>query len=387
MRLRLEANKEELDRRFMAAAIRLGRRMRGRTWPNPAVGALIVRDFGQGPIVIGMGATGVGGRPHAEALALKQAGELARDATLYVSLEPCAWRSDASRNRPCSDLLIAAGLARVVVAMSDPHPEVSGRGIALLRTAGIAVQTNILANEAYHANAGHHSRVLQKQPFVTLKLAISADDKIGHYGQGMVPITGTETKAFVHGMRVDHDAILIGRGTAMLDDPQLTCRLPGLEKYSPIRIILDSKARLNKNSALARSARDTPVWLVCDAHADENRLADLITMGVHIFPFAHTTPMPFSDILYGLAEKGITRLMIEGGAQVANTVLSGAYANQIIIFQSSKIIGTDGIPVFASAGLERLYNDSRYHLISETMVGMDQKRVFMRGNDERAIKP
>src|SRR5580704_1711314 len=209
------------DTRFMALALALGRRGLGRTWPNPAVGAVIVKDG----VVVGRGWTQRGGRPHAEIEALRRASAAARGATMYVTLEPC---SHHGKSPPCADAVIAAGIARVVSALEDPNPEVAGSGHARLRAAGIAVEVGLGAEEARRAHAGHIRRMRDGRPHVTLKLAVSADGKAGAAGRRPAAITGEAARARVHRMRAMNDAILIGIGTALVDDPLLTCRLPGM---------------------------------------------------------------------------------------------------------------------------------------------------------------
>src|SRR5499433_2935890 len=246
------------DARFMALALALGRRGLGRTWPNPAVGAVIVRDDGAGPVIVGRGWTQPGGRPHAETEALRRAGEAARGATMYVTLEPC---SHHGRTPPCADAIVAAGIARVVSAMTDPNPEVSGAGHWRMAEAGVVVEIGVGAEEAALAHAGHIRRVRDGRPHVLLKLAVSADGKAGLAGRRPAPITGEAARARVHALRAISDAVLTGVGTALADDPLLTCRLPGMADRSPVRIVLDSKLILPQVSRLAQTARETPLWV------------------------------------------------------------------------------------------------------------------------------
>src|SRR5690606_33021789 len=259
------------DRRYMAASIRLSRRNLGLTATNPSVGTLIVRDG----VVVGRGVTAIGGRPHAEPQALAEAGSLAEGATAYVTLEPCAHHG---RTPPCADALVTAGVARVVGAASDPDPRVSGKGYAILREAGIEVVEGVLANEAADLLAGYLTRARLKRPEVTLKLAVSSDGMIGRRGEGQVAITGAVSRRQVHRMRAESDAILIGIGTALADDPELTCRLPGLEARSPARIVLDAALRLPVASKLAAGARQTPVLLASSVEADGERRAALAAL-------------------------------------------------------------------------------------------------------------
>src|SRR2546430_5102825 len=235
------------DLRFMQLALALGRRGLGRTWPNPAVGAVVVKDG----IIIGRGWTQPGGRPHAEPEALRRAGEAARGATLYVTLEPC---SHFGKSPPCVDAVIASGISRVVSAIEDPNPEVAGQGHAKLRAAGIAVDGGLRAAEAAHDHARHFRRIRDKRPHVILELAVSADDKIGAAGHKPIAITGEAAKARVHLLRAQCDAVLVGIGTVRADDPLLNCRLPGMEGRSPVRIVLDRSLRISGTSRLVHSA-------------------------------------------------------------------------------------------------------------------------------------
>ncbi|MGO7424872.1 bifunctional diaminohydroxyphosphoribosylaminopyrimidine deaminase/5-amino-6-(5-phosphoribosylamino)uracil reductase RibD, partial [Rhizobium ruizarguesonis] len=208
------------DERFMAAAIRLSRWHLGRTATNPSVGCLIVKDG----VIVGRAVTALSGRPHAETQALAEAGALARGATAYVTLEPC---SHHGRTPPCAEALIAYGVARVVISVTDPDPRVSGRGIGMLREAGIEVDAGVLETEGRQSLAAYLTRQTKNRPYVTLKLAVSADGMIGRHGAGQVAITGPEARAQVQALRAETDAILVGIGTAIADDPLLTVRSPG----------------------------------------------------------------------------------------------------------------------------------------------------------------
>ncbi len=249
------------DQRFMQLALTLGRRGLGRSWPNPAVGAVIVKDG----VIIGRGWTQASGRPHAETEAIARAGAAAREATLYVTLEPC---SHFGKTPPCADAIIAAGIARVVSAIEDPNPEVAGQGHARLRAAGIAVDIGLGAAEAARDHAGHLRRFRDKRPHVILKLAVSSDDKIAGADRKPVAITGEAAKARVHLLRAQCDAVLVGIGTVQADDPLLTCRLPGMEADSPVRVLLDRSLRISGTSRLVRSARETPVWVMTSTVAE-----------------------------------------------------------------------------------------------------------------------
>ena len=259
----------------MQLALALGRRGLGRTWPNPAVGAVVVKDG----VIVGRGWTQPGGRPHAEPEALKRAGEAARGATLYVTLEPC---SHFGKSPPCADAIIAAGIVRVVASIEDPNPEVAGQGFAKLRAAGIAVDIGLGAAEATHDHAGHIRRIRDRRPHVILKLAVSSDDKIAGAGGKTISITGEAARTRVHLLRAQSDAILVGIGTVLADDPLLTCRLPGMEVRSPVRMVLDRALRIPGSSRLVHSARQTPLWVMTSETAEAAAAARLGAAGAQV---------------------------------------------------------------------------------------------------------
>src|SRR5450631_1879514 len=286
------------DQRFMQLALALGRRGRGRTWPNPAVGAVVVKDG----IIVGRGWTQPGGRPHAEPEALARAGEAARGATLYATLEPC---SHVGKSPPCADAIIASGIARVVSAIEDPNPEVAGHGHARLRAAGISVDIGIGAGEAAHDHAGHFRRIRDQRPHVILKLAVSSDDRIGAAGHKPVAITGEAARAQVHLLRAQCDAILVGIGTVLSDDPLLTCRLPGMEARSPVRVVLDRSLRISGTSRLVHSARETPLWVMTSNVSEAPAAMKLGAAGAQVIrvpPTAKPGLDPLA-VLHALAEK------------------------------------------------------------------------------------
>jgi diaminohydroxyphosphoribosylaminopyrimidine deaminase/5-amino-6-(5-phosphoribosylamino)uracil reductase len=344
---------------FMDVALLLGRRGLGNAWPNPAVGAVIVQEGAGKAIMVGRGWTQPGGRPHAETEALRRAGPLARGATMYVTLEPC---SHYGKTPPCVDAIVAAGISRVVCALEDPNPKVAGAGFARLHEADIAVSVGDGARQAAHDHAGHIRRIRDGRPHVMLKLAVSADHKVGLAGPRPAAITGEEVRARVHLMRAMHDAILIGIGTALADDPQLTCRLPGMHKRSPFRVVLDSNLRLPLTSALARSARETPVWVIARPDAPGVREQALRECGVEVLRADGSLAA-----LRLLAERGITRLMIEGGPTVAANFAAADLVDEAAIFHSETVVGPDGIDAGAieeiiaknlrSVGTERFGRD------------------------------
>lgn len=327
------------DIRFMAAALRLSRRNLGLTATNPSVACLIVKDG----VVLGSAVTAPGGRPHAETQALAEAGAAARGATAYVTLEPC---SHHGKTPPCADALIAAGVARVVVSVTDPDIRVAGRGLSMLEAAGIAVETGVLEAEGRAALAAYLTRQTKKRPYMTLKLAVSSDGMLGRLGAGQVAITGPVSRGQVHVLRAETDSILVGIGTALADDPELTCRLPGLEARSPVRIVLDPRLELPVTSKLARTARDVPVLLVAenDGEADPAFIARrdaLESLGVEV---VECDPRKLDTLLVALATRGISSLLVEGGARTARSFLDAGLVDRILLFGGAAPLGSDGVP-------------------------------------------
>ncbi len=330
------------DQRFMAAAISLSRHHTGQTGTNPSVGCLIVKDG----VILASAVTARGGRPHAETQALEIAGDAARGATAYVTLEPC---SHYGRTPPCANALVAAGIARVVVCLPDPDPRVSGRGLTILREAGITVETGVLQAEGRRALAAYLMRQTKGRAYVTLKLAVSKDGMIGRKGAGQVAITGPLSRAQVHTLRAEMDAILVGIGTAIADDPELTVRLEGLEDRSPIRIVLDRHLRLPLTSKLLKTARDVPVIVAMlrtppSAEA-EDAIADLSARRQHLAQ-AGVEILEVDDLaalLTTLAGRGISSVLVEGGATVATSFLDAGLVDRILLFEGPGEIGNDGI--------------------------------------------
>ncbi len=350
------------DNRFMHAALNLGKREIGQTWPNPAVGAVVVNPQG---VVVGRGWTQKGGRPHAEPVALAQAGAQARGATLYVTLEPC---SHYGKTPPCAEAIIKAGIARVVCALGDLDPRVAGRGFAMLRNAGIEVVTGVLEAEAFRDHAGHCLRVMEGRPLVHVKMALSSNEKIASRGNQPVRITGEEASRHVHLMRAEYDAIAIGIGTALSDDPLLTCRLQGMESRSPMRIIFDTHARLPLTSRLVQTAKDVPVWVVCRKDADAHRQHALRDAGVDII--AISSNYFLKNVLQAIAQKGITRLMVEGGAALVQSLAQENRIDRLTLFQSQHALGSDAVPAF-STDRESFLNACGLHKIHAQNYGND----------------
>jgi diaminohydroxyphosphoribosylaminopyrimidine deaminase/5-amino-6-(5-phosphoribosylamino)uracil reductase len=362
------------DRRFMQLALTLGRRGQGRTWPNPAVGAVVVKDG----VIVGRGWTQSGGRPHAEPEALRRAGEAARGATLYVTLEPC---SHVGKSPPCADAIMAAGIARVVSAIEDPNPEVAGQGHARLRAAGISVEIGLGAVEAAHDHAGHFRRVRDQRPHVILKLAVSSDDKIGAAGRKPVAISGEAAKARVHLLRAQCDAILVGIGTVLADDPLLTCRLPGMEAQSPVRVVLDRSLRIPGTSRLVHSARETPLWVMTSSLSEAPAAMKLGAAGAHVIRVATTATPPGLDlaaVLRALSEKGITRLLVEGGARVASSFVAAGLVDEVWLLRAPDAVGTDGIAALDTLPLTAITQSPAFKRSASETLQKDVLTIYER---------
>ncbi|WP_028345698.1 bifunctional diaminohydroxyphosphoribosylaminopyrimidine deaminase/5-amino-6-(5-phosphoribosylamino)uracil reductase RibD [Bradyrhizobium murdochi] len=361
------------DQRFMQLALSLGRRGLGRTWSNPAVGAVVVKDG----VIVGRGWTQPGGRPHAEPEALKRAGEAARGATLYVTLEPC---SHFGKSPPCVDAVIASGIARVVSAIEDPNPEVAGQGHAKLRAAGISVDVGLGAQEAARDHAGHFRRVRDKRPHVILKLAVSADDKIAAAGHKPVAITGEAARTQVHLLRAQCDAILVGIGTVLADDPLLTCRLPGMEARSPVRVVLDRALRLPGTSKLVQSARQTPLWVMTSDFAEAPAAMKLGAAGAQVMRVAATAQpgLDLSAVLHALSDKGITRLMVEGGSRVASSFVASGLVDEIWLLRGPDKVGADGIPALDALPLSTLTGSPVFKPRASESLGNDTLTIYER---------
>jgi diaminohydroxyphosphoribosylaminopyrimidine deaminase/5-amino-6-(5-phosphoribosylamino)uracil reductase len=360
------------DPGHMRAALALAARGLGRVWPNPAVGCVLVRDG----IVVGRGWTQPGGRPHAETEAIARTGEAARGATAYVSLEPCA---HTGKTPPCAEALVAAGIARAVVAVEDPDPRVSGRGIAGLRAAGIRVDVGACAAEAAEINAGFFLRIAEGRPLVSLKLATSLDGRIATRTGDSRWITGEPARRRGHLLRATHDAILIGTGTALADDPELTCRLPGLADRSPVRVVLDRTLRLPATAKLLASAGGAPTWIVTSDSVLAARRAAVERAGAQIIavPEADGRLSP-TDALRALGDRGITRLLVEGGSALAANLLQQGLVDRIHWFRSAAIIGGDGLAATGGLGIERLVEVKRFVRGDAEMVGADVLETYRR---------
>lgn len=361
------------DTNHMRHALVLAARALGQTAPNPAVGCVIVDQNG---VIAGRGWTAKGGRPHAETQALAQAGGRARGATAFVTLEPC---SHLGVTPPCADALVAAGVVRVVVAVEDPDPRVNGRGLARLHEAGVDVGTGVCAEAATELNAGFFMRVRERRPLVTLKVAQSLDGKTATATGESRWITGEAARTFGHLMRARNDAILVGVGTALADDPMLTCRLPGLEDRSPARVVLDSGLRLTERSKLAQTAREIPTLVFTTATQGGEVLQACGVEVIRTDPDVAGKPR-LEAVMANLAARGITRLLVEGGATVHAAFLNGGLADRLEVFTSPVALGAAGLSSVGALSAATLGEAPRFKLARRRSIGPDLLISYTRGD-------
>lgn len=366
------------DLAWMRAALALARRGLGTVWPNPAVGCVIVREG----VAVGRGWTQPGGRPHAETEALARAGEAARGATAYVSLEPCChW----GRTPPCTDALIAAGISRAVIATRDPDPRVNGEGVARLAAAGIAVTEGVAEAEALEVNAGFIQRIRAGRPLVTLKLAATLDGRIATAAGESRWITSAASRRLAHMFRATHDAVLVGAGTAAADDPALTVRLPGVvpaARPGPVRVVADGRLRLPLTSVLVATARTTPTWILTRPGNDRARIGALADAGCTVIELpadAGTGQPDLAEGLRALAGRGITRLLVEGGGTLAASLLRADLVDRIAWFGAPALIGADGVPAVGALALPALAAMPRFRPCGLAETGGDVLVMLTRG--------
>ncbi len=358
------------DPAHMRSALAMARRGLGNTWPNPSVGCVIV----QNGRVVGRAVTSPGGRPHAEPTALAMAGPLARGATAYVTLEPCCHHG---RTPPCTDALIAAGVARVVIATRDPDERVNGQGIARLRAAGVAVEEGVQADAAREVLAGFHQRTTTGRPLVTLKLASTLDGRIATRGGESRWITGEAARRAAHVLRGRHDAILVGVGTVLADDPDLTCRLPGFRPTPIVRIVADSHLRTPLTARLVISARASPTWMLSRHGTDRLRHHAFVEQGIRVIAVAGAEAgVDLQAGLLALGTAGITRLLVEGGAQVAAALLRARLVDRIAWFHAPAVMGGDAWPAVQAFGIDRLDAMPRFVRRRATPLGDDMLTEF-----------
>jgi diaminohydroxyphosphoribosylaminopyrimidine deaminase/5-amino-6-(5-phosphoribosylamino)uracil reductase len=355
--------------KFMKIALALAARNIGLTAPNPCVACVIVKDNQ----IIATGITAPGGRPHAEVVALAKAGENAKGATAYVTLEPCC---HTGKTPPCSDALIKAGIARVVVALQDPYKEVAGNGIKQLKAAGIEVITGICEAEAAELNAGFLKVQAKKRPFVTLKLATSIDGKIATSIGDSKWISGEKSRAYVHMLRAKNDAIMVGIDTVCADDPELTCRLPGLLEQSPIRVVIDTNLRIPEDSKLVKSAKNHPLWVI--TAGEQVNKAKLEALGVKVIACKsdENGRVDIADTLKTIAKLGITSLLVEGGSKLASSFIQNNLVDRLIWVKAPIIIGNEGIPAIYGDDIYTIKEARVLKYRSVKMVGEDMVEIL-----------
>ena len=366
----------DTDTAHMRAALTLAARGLGRVWPNPAVGCVLVSPDQR---VIARGWTQPGGRPHAETEALRRAGAAAKGATAYVSLEPC---SHHGKTPPCAEALIAAGIARCVVAIEDADTRVQGRGLETLRAAGVAVTVGPLRAEAGELNAGFFSRITSGRPLVALKIASTLDGRIALASGESRWITGEAARARVHLLRARHDAVLIGSGTALADDPELTCRLSGLEERRPVRILLDRNLSLPLTAKLVVSAASHPTWIVVGPDVAVARGKAYRDAGVELIEGSLDAKgrLDLTAVMAELGRRGLTRILVEGGSRLTAALLAEDLVDRLLWFRSPGIIGGDGIPAAAPLSLASLTQMPRFQRIAVETLGEDLLESYKRGS-------
>jgi diaminohydroxyphosphoribosylaminopyrimidine deaminase/5-amino-6-(5-phosphoribosylamino)uracil reductase len=365
------ASDRRLDLNAMRAALALARRGLGAVWPNPAVGCVIVKN-GR---VIGRGWTQSGGRPHGETEALRRAGEAARGADAYVSLEPCChW----GRTPPCVDALVTAGVQRVVVALEDPDPRVAGEGLRRLRTAGLDVEVGLCGAEAAEVNAGFLSRLRLGRPLVTLKFATSLDGRIATASGESQWITGPPARERAHALRANHDAIMVGTGTVIADDPQLTCRLSGLDHCSPVRVVIDRHLRIPPAARLVVDACRIPTWILTLRSADAGRRAVFLANRVTLIDVEADSEgqVDLAAALRALGERGITRLLVEGGAGLVAAFLRARLVDRLVWVHAPLVIGGEGVPAIAGLDLAALADALAFERLATETIGDDVITTF-----------
>jgi diaminohydroxyphosphoribosylaminopyrimidine deaminase/5-amino-6-(5-phosphoribosylamino)uracil reductase len=353
----------------MRGALALARRVLGTTWPNPAVGCVLVRDGA----VIARGRTGVGGRPHAEAVALDAAGAGARGATAYVTLEPCAHHGQTP---PCAEALARAGVARVVFAVGDPDPRVDGRGHSQLAQAGIAVTSGVLQAEAADLNAGFFMRIRAGRPLVTLKTATTLDGRIAPHGGRRQWITGTPARAAAHALRARHDAIMVGATTLAADDPLLTVRLAGLPERPPVRIVVAGRALVAAGRRLFASVASGPVWLVAAAGTVVPRDLPAEVEVITVPEGEHGRPDP-AAMLAELGRRGITSVLVEGGARLAGALARANLIDRVVWFRAPLVMGGDAVPVLDPLGLAETAFAPKWHRLDTRSIGADVMETYV----------
>jgi diaminohydroxyphosphoribosylaminopyrimidine deaminase/5-amino-6-(5-phosphoribosylamino)uracil reductase len=372
------SGRQQQDRRLMQLALRVAHRVLGQTAPNPAVGAVIA-DEATGEVVA-RGWTQISGRPHAEAHALARAGEAARGRTMYVTLEPCSYHGRSTpvvmKPMPCAEAILAAGMRRVVVATEDPNPEIAGQGVAVLRKAGVAVDIGTCGPEARWLTAGHILRMTRGRPFVQLKVAVAGDGLIAPGDGAPVWVTGPDVRAYAHLLRARADAVLVGRRTVTDDDPELTCRLPGLANRSPRRVVLDPAFRISPQLKMFSTARRVPILVYgADGSTPPAYPSGVETRAVPAGPDGR---LDLEAVLRSLAGDGVTRVLVEGGPTISAALLVADLVDEVVIARGTEPLGASGRKPFGERGLEELDDAGRWQLHEQRLLGPDTLTVHRR---------
>lgn len=375
-----DADRAAIDREFMRQALAFGARGQGTTWPNPCVGALVTQDTADGPVIVARGHTQPGGRPHGEANAFDRAGpNAAAGGTLYVTLEPCSHRTIRAAT-PCVERTILAGVRRVVAAMADPNPRFQGLGFALLRTAGIEVTTGVMEAQAQRVHRGHVLRVTRGRPMVTFKIARTADGYAGGPGGARLAVSCPEANGWVHLQRAHHDAIMLGIGSVLADDPLLTVRLPGMAARSPVRVVLDSQLRLPVASQLVRTAAGVPLWVVAAETAPVERERALVAAEAEVMRVSADAHghLDLAEALSLLGTRGITRVFSEGGPTVAEMLARAGLLDEVVVSTSPNALGQPGVVAVRPALAAALADPDLYRLAETGLIGHDRFEHFVR---------
>lgn len=368
---------QKIDEHYMAAAIRYARRHEGQTGTNPSVACLLVREKNGERIIVGAGVTAIGGRPHAEPIALAQAGKGAKGATAYVTLEPCAHHGSTP---PCAQTLIDAGIARVVTAHVDPDSRVNQLGHELMRKAGIEVSVGCLSDLAEEGLASYLNQKRNNRTYVTVKIAVSSDGIMGIEGQNQIAITGEPAKSYTHMLRARNHAILVGAQTVEADDPDLTCRLEGMEDRSPTRIILDPNGRISTGARVLTTANQTRTMIASTHKISPKRKLDLQTLGAEILNcemFGNQIALP--EFLEDLSNIGIMNVMVEGGAKTVDAFLKADLVDELYYYQGAKSIGIGfDVSQQIKAPISKIELEDSFECASQQMLGADQITHYIR---------
>lgn len=356
----------------MTSALNLARQGLGRTWPNPSVGCIIIKEGH----VVGRARTADGGRPHAETIALEMAGKYAKGATAYVSLEPCAHEGQTG---PCAQALVNAGVRKVVIGREDSDPRVRAKGIEMLRDAGIEVVVGILEDKAYEANKGFFLRYSDGRPFISLKTATTLDSKIATKTGQSKWITGDVARARAHLIRAQHDAICVGINTVLADDPSLTSRVPGHIHHN-IRIVFDTNLRLTGSEKIFDECADNPVWIVTSVNSTNEKAKPLVNAGADIVTIeTKDNHIDIAKAMYALSEKGITRLLVEGGAGLMTSFLKENLYDRLYWFRAGSVFGADGHSAAQALGIENVDQKINLTHTESMMLGEDTLDIYTRG--------